>query len=328
VRIRLAASLVCGSSSKVFGADGFSRLPVRPEKPNIMQQKSSETSPNRHNFLAMASPCEVQIEGLSAPEFAKIVMLAEAEARRIETKFSRYRDDSVLSKINRSNAKAIAIDTETSALLSYAAQCHALSAGLFDVTSGVLRRMWKFDGSDRVPTGEAVAKILPLVGWDKVTLGDGMITLPAGMEIDFGGLGKEYAVDRALLAIAVATDAPALVNFGGDLRVTGPRLDGQPWRIAIEAADEWANAAAMVEISGGAITTSGDAKRFQMKNGIRYSHILNPRTGWPVVNPPRSVTVAAASCMEAGILSTLAMLHGQDAETFLNAEKCVAWVSR
>jgi FAD:protein FMN transferase len=293
-----------------------------------MYMTYSEIVLHHHRFVAMASPCEVQIEGLTETEAARISKLAEAEAHRIEAKYSRYRDDSVLSKINRSNGRPVAIDAETSALLDYAAQCHGLSGGLFDITSGVLRRVWQFDGSDCLPNAEDVARVLPLVGWDKLSLQDEVITLPIGMEIDFGGLGKEYAVDRALLAIAVETDAPALVNFGGDLRVTGPRRDGQPWRIAIEAAEDRGTPAAMLDISGGAITTSGDARRYLLKDGIRYSHILNPHTGWPVVNPPRSVTVAASSCMEAGILSTLAMLHGDDAENFLAAEQCVSWVSR
>ena len=293
-----------------------------------METKSSEGELYRHQFFAMASSCEVQIEGLDAQDACKLAKLAENEAHRIEAKYSRYREDSALSRINRSNGRAVAVDAETVALLSYAEQCHKLSEGLFDITSGILRRVWTFDGSDRVPKAKAVKEILPYVGWDRVTLGEGTIKLPTGMEIDFGGLGKEYAVDRALLAIAAATEAPTLVNFGGDLRVSGPRRDGQPWRVAIEAVDGAETTSATIEISGGAITTSGDARRYLLKDGVRYSHILDPRTGWPVVDPPRSVTVAAASCMEAGIMSTLLMLHGREAEAFADAEKCIAWISR
>ena len=293
-----------------------------------METMSSEGQLYRHQFFAMASSCEVQIEGLDAQDARKLANLAENEAHRIEAKYSRYLQDSVLSEINRSNGRAVAVDVETVALLSYADQCHNLSEGLFDITSGILRRVWTFDGSDRVPQAKAVKEILPNVGWDKVQLDEGTITLPTGMEIDFGGLGKEYAVDRALLAIAAATDAPTLVNFGGDLRVSGPRRDGQPWRVAIESVDVAETTSATIEISGGAITTSGDARRYLLKDGVRYSHILDPRTGWPVIDPPRSVTVAAASCMEAGIMSTLLMLHGREAEAFADAEKCIAWISR
>ncbi len=251
--------------------------------------------------------------------------LAEAEATRIEHKFSRYRDDSVLSAINASNGEIISVDDETAALLNYAAQCYELSAGRFDITSGILRKAWRFDGSDRLPTEKNVRELLRYVGWTKVSWRNAEIRLPAGMEIDFGGLGKEYAVDRAIQIIQSESDIPALVNFGGDLRATAPHLDGSRWRVEIELVDHAGPSGARLEIAGGALTTSGDARRYLLKDGIRYSHILDPRTGWPVKDPPRSVTVAAATCLEAGILSTLAMLHGRGAEQFLENEGIRAW---
>ena len=130
------------------------------------------------------------------------------------------------------------------------------------------------------------------------------------------------------MLLRAETEIPFLVNFGGDLRVSGPRRDGQAWRIAIEGVDPGEDSQGVIQIRQGALTTSGDARRFLQKDGVRYSHILNPRTGWPVENPPRSVTVAAATCMEAGILSTLAMAKGSAAEAFLQAEGIRAWVIR
>ncbi len=276
----------------------------------------------------MASPCQVLIDGADGVEANRLGALAEAEARRIEHKFSRYRDDSVISAINRSEGRPVIVDPETRALLEYAVQCHALSEGLFDITSGVLRRLWRFDGSANIPDTLAVEALLPLVGMDKVRLEPDRISLMPGMEIDFGGLGKEYAVDRTLLLLQTETELPVMINFGGDLRVSGPRIGGRPWRVAIEQPDDSSAGAEMIEMVGGALTTSGDSKRFLLKDGVRYSHILDPRTGWPVVDPPRSVTVGAATCMEAGIISTLAMAMGQDAEMFLASERCLSWVSR
>lgn len=285
-------------------------------------------SSTAHCFTAMGSPCEVQMDGDDPALVARLGQLAEAEVARIEAKYSRYRPDSVVSAINSAAGQTTQVDAETRALLAYADQCWRISHGLFDISSGVLRRIWRFDGSDNLPSLAAIRDILPLVGWSKVGLDDDSITLRPGMEIDFGGLAKEYAVDRVALLLAQHTDAPLLVNFGGDLRVSGPRRNGQPWRIAIEAVEPETAAPAMLEIRHGALTTSGDARRYLLKNGVRFGHILNPITGWPVVHPPRSVTVAAASCMEAGILSTLAMAHGAEAETFLEEEACVAWVIR
>lgn len=280
-----------------------------------------------HAFMAMGSPCEVQVETADPDLARRLGEIAEAEAARIERKYSRYRPDSALSRINASGGTPIEVDPETAALLDYAASCFALSEGRFDVTSGVLRGAWKFDGSDRIPSAAQVDALLALVGWDRVEWRSPMLRLPAGMEIDFGGLGKEYAVDMALQRIRQHSDAPTLVNFGGDLRVSGPRLGGVRWRVLIESVEADAKHA-WLELADGALTTSGDARRFLFANGVRYGHILDPRTGWPVPDAPRSVTVAAPSCMEAGITSTLAMLHGAGAEQFLEEEGVPAWVIR
>ncbi|HXQ14765.1 MAG TPA: FAD:protein FMN transferase [Caulobacteraceae bacterium] len=281
-----------------------------------------------YTFRAMASPCEVRFDSYDADMAARLGEMAEEEALRIERKYSRYRSDNLIAQINGAGGAPVEVDPETAMLLDYADAAYKLSRGLFDITSGVLRRIWKFDGSDRVPPREQVRAILPLVGWHKVRWRNPFITLLPGMEIDLGGLGKEYAVDITLLKLAAETRAPLLVNFGGDLRVSGPRAGFGRWRVAIESVDEEGVSEALLQVSQGALTTSGDARRFLLKDGVRYSHILNPRTGWPVKDAPRSVTVAAATCMEAGLMSTLAMLQGRGAEKFLRREGVQAWWMR
>lgn len=281
-----------------------------------------------YSFEAMASPCEVIIDTASSDVALALGQTAEREARRIEAKYSRYKADSVLSKINSSAGRLMQVDPETAGLFGYADQCWKLSEGRFDITSGVLRRVWKFDGSDRIPTQQQIEAVLPLIGWGRVSWSGTAIELPAGMELDLGGIGKEYAVDMAVMRIAQAGSTPTLVNFGGDLRVTGARRNGDRWRIAIEAVAEGRDRDGVLEISDGALTTSGDTRRYLLKDGVRYSHILDPRTGWPACDPPRSVTVAAPTCLEAGISSTLAMLHGRNAETFLAEEGIMAWIAR
>ena len=213
-------------------------------------------------------------------------------------------------------------------LLDYAAQCFDLSDGLFDVTSGVLRRAWSFDGSDNVPGPAAIQAVLAMVGWDKVSWKPPRLRLPPGMEIDLGGIAKEYAVDRALALGRAATSDPMLVNFGGDLAVSGPRKDAERWKVAIASVDNDDGLAGLIELSSGALATSGDARRFLLKDGVRYGHILDPRNGRPVRNAPRSVTVAAATCVEAGMAATLAMLQGRRAEAFLKREGIRAWCIR
>lgn len=282
----------------------------------------------RGTFSAMAGPCEVLLDlddGLLAH---RLVALAAAEARRIEAKFSRYRDGSAVQRLNASHGAPVRVDDETAGLLDLAAACHAASGGRFDVTSGVLRRAWTFDGGTRVPADAEIAALLPRVGWEKVTWRRPELTLPAGMEIDLGGLGKEYAVDRAMALLRAEADAPVLVNFGGDLHASGPRRDGAPWRVGVEDPGREDRAARLIDLAGGALATSGDARRFVLHRGERLGHILDPRRGRPVRDAPRSVTVAADSCVEAGVLATTAMLHGPDAESFLAAEAARWWVTR
>lgn len=282
-------------------------------------------------FTAMAGPCEVLLDVDDAGEAASLGELAATETARLEQLLSRYRDDNPIHRINHAEGRPVIVDDETADLLDFADRCHALSEGRFDVTSGVLRRLWRFDGSDRVPSRRAVKELLPLIGWDKAAWRRPELTLPAGMEIDLGGLGKEYAVDRAARLLSLRTRAAVLVNFGGDLRALGARRDGRPWRVGVEAPADGsgagrATAALDLELVQGALATSGDSRRFLLKDGVRYPHILNPRTGWPVLDGPRSVTVLADACTEAGLLATLAMLHGRGARRFLAEQGARHWV--
>jgi FAD:protein FMN transferase len=276
-------------------------------------------------FQAMASPCEILFDGCEREEALVLAGAAAEEAWRVERKFSRYRTDGVLAWIHRNRGREVSVDAETASLLNFAAQCFEMSDGLFDITSGVLRRVWTFDGSDRVPEPEAVEHLLTLIGFGKVSWHPPQLLVPAGMELDFGGFGKEYAVDRVYEILSAICPDPFLVNFGGDLRASRPPSHG-PWHVGIERPEIPGAAALLLDLDYGALATSGDSHRFLLKDGVRYGHILDPRTGWPVANAPRSVTVAASSCTEAGLLSTLALLQGQKAGEFLEAQGVRHWI--
>jgi thiamine biosynthesis lipoprotein len=275
----------------------------------------------------MASPCEVHVSGVAAATAAAVVERAAAEAARIEQKFSRYRAGNVIDAINSASGRAVVVDDETARLLDYAERLHELSDGKFDVTSGVLRRAWRFDGSDRLPKRETIEALLPNVGWHKVLWRAPELTLLPGMEIDLGGIGKEYAVDRVAALVRPLAES-CLVNFGGDLLALGPQAGGAPWRVGVESVTAEATAAKYIELRIGALATSGDARRYLLKDGKRYGHVLDPTTGWPVVDAPRSVTVAAPTCTEAGMLATLALLQGGDAERFLAEQRAQFWALR
>jgi len=272
-------------------------------------------------FNCMASPCEVFVSTNDKSEAQQIINIAEVEARRIEKKFSRYAKDNIVYRINNSNGNILTVDEETALLLDYAEQCHQLSEGLFDITSGILRKAWRFDGSDNIPTQQDVTDILQYIGWHKITWKKPYLTLHPGMEIDFGGIGKEYAVDRAAGLIKEKHLDFTLINFGGDMATVGSNNMNKPWEIGLQDPNNTdSSLIAKIELSHGAVATSGDAHRFLLKNGKRYSHILNPQTGWPIENAPKQVTVMAPTCIEAGMLATFAMLQGPEAEIFLAAQ--------
>lgn len=282
----------------------------------------------RATFTAMASPCELLIDVDDEDRARRGAEAASAEAWRIEATFSRYRDDSVIGRLNATTGVPQTVDAETADLLDLAHRCHQLSGGRFDITTGVLRHLWRFDGSDRVPSRKQAKAMLGRVGWHRIVWDRPSITIPAGMELDLGGLGKEYAVDRVAERLAGQVNAAVLVNFGGDLRACGTRRDGRPWRVGVERPGAPDAAALQLELSVGALATSGDARRFLLRRGVRYPHLLNPRTAWPVMDAPRSVTVLADTCTEAGLLATLAMLHGREADRMLTDEGVRHWVLR
>jgi thiamine biosynthesis lipoprotein len=166
------------------------------------------------------------------------------------------------------------------------------------------------------------------VGWHRVSWDRPHLTMARDMQIDFGGVAKEYAVDKAVSLAAALDDAPCMVNFGGDLAAAGAE-GSEPWMVGIESLHPGAGAPfRRVRLTRGALATSGDARRYLLKDGVRFGHILDPRTGWPVAGAPASVTVAADTCTIAGMLSTLAMLEGAGAERFLEGQGVRYWCIR
>lgn len=287
------------------------------------------------SFFCMASPCEILIDSTDQHLAQHLTEHAAKEAFRIEKKFSRYRNDNIIYAINNAQGKQIGIDQETFQLITFANACFDLSEGLFDVTSGVLRRAWKFDCSDNIPEQETIDKLMPLVGWPRVQFDEQNIAMPFGFEIDFGGIGKEYAVDCvAKLCSKIAPSISVLVNFGGDIQVTRPRGIGQYWQVGIETpiaqhaitqCHKTMYKTIMVRIARGGLATSGDANRYLVKDDVRYSHVLNPKLGRPIEHGPRSVTVASDHCVQAGLLATLALLQGAQAENFLKQQEVTHW---
>jgi thiamine biosynthesis lipoprotein len=278
-------------------------------------------------FTAMASPCRFLSRARRSTARRQLEAVAN-EAWRIEEKFSRYLRGNIVDRINSADGDTVEVDGETARLLDFSTTLYTLSDGLFDITSGVLREAWNFDGSDRLPRDSDVQRILQRVGWHKVRWDPPRLAMAPGMQLDFGGVAKEYAVDRAAALAAALDDAPCLVNFGGDLAAAGA-AEGEPWMVGIESLHPGAATPfKRIRLARGGLATSGDARRYLLKDGARLGHILDPRTGWPVAGAPGSVTVAADTCTAAGMLSTLAMLEGAGAERFLERQGVRSWCIR
>lgn len=290
--------------------------------------KPGELAYWRAAFAAMGGPCEVLIDGpASEAEAMRCAEIVAGEVWRIERKYSRYRDDSVVAAINGAQGRVTEVDDETAQLLNYAGTCYEISDGLFDITSGILRRIWSFKPESPVPERAKIEKLLPLIGWEQCTWEAPCLSLKPGMELDLGGIAKEYAADRAASLSARTLPHSFVVNLGGDLFIRGLRANGTCWKIGIDDPGRTGERVlGAIEVETGGIATSGDARRFVLHHGQRLGHILNPKTGWPVTDAPRAVTVCAPSCIEAGTLATVAILRGRQARKFLRGQGVRFWV--
>jgi len=268
-------------------------------------------------FKAMASTCEVVMADHDEHAMFAKAQEAIAEVRRIEVKYSRYRPDSIVSCINaQAGRDAVVCDEETLALFDYAQALYQASDGLFDITAGILRQAWNFKSS-RVPAADELQVLCQRIGWAKVERTGDKLRLPlAGMEIDFGGFGKEYAADRAAAVLQAAGVTHGYINLGGDIRVLGPKPDEQPWIMGIQDPRQQDNIAASIPLTTGALATSGDYERYFEVGEERYCHILNPQTGMPVRHW-RSISVLAPLTALAGSCTTIGMLKEKDALEYL-----------
>ena len=264
------------------------------------------------NFTAMGCPCEIRLVAEDEHLAQRVLRACHDEATRFEKKYSRYRKDSVLSKINHSAGRSpVTIDPETSALLQYSGACYAQSDGLFDITSGALRRIWNID-TRTLPRQSEIEDCLKVIGWEKVTLEARTIYLPdAGMELDFGGIVKEYASDAIAEAARQAGIESGYVNLGGDIAIIGPQTNERPWPVGVSDPSNKDEPVALIHLREGAITTSGGYERYCSIDGRRYSHMINPKTGWPV-DSLVSVSVAAPKAVVAGSLASIALLKGSE----------------
>jgi len=271
------------------------------------------------SFVALGSACRLHLYSANESAAEVIADAVMQEVFRINAKYSRYCESSLLSKINLAAKHGffIDVDEETAGLLDYAFACHKKSDGLFDITSGILRNVWNFSES-RLPEQVEINKLLPFIGLEKVIWTPPRLDFSvANMELDFGGIGKEYAADRAAFICKSLGVEHGLIDFGGDIAVIGSHPNQEPWQIGISHPRNPNTSIATIELTHSALATSGDYERFIEISGKRYCHLLNPKTGWSA-NGLSSVSVVAEECLVAGSIATIGWItKAEKAEMFL-----------
>lgn len=262
----------------------------------------------------------VDDRGVAAAE--RIARRAMDEAERIERKYSRFLPDSVTSRINRDAGRTpVAVDEETLYLVEAALRLAEATGGAFNPLVGVLRKVWSFRDRN-VPSPQEVESLLPLLDLRQISMRHGTIFLRcAGMELDLGGVGKEYAVDRVALRLREEGVESAVVNLSGDLATLGTRGDGRPWKVGVRDPRGAGKIRFAIRLMGAwGVASSGDYERCFMKEGVRYHHLLDGRTGYPA-RGVASTTVVAPTAFAAGLAATAAFLQGPE-QGFAYLERC------
>lgn len=282
-------------------------------------------------FKAMGCPCEMQFRASDPTVATAFKDQALAWVNEFENTYSRFKDDSLLSRINQAAGKDwVDIDVEAEALFDLCDQFHFITEGLFDPTSLPVIKLWDYKAKQpRIPSQEAIEEAKALVGWDKVKREPGRIQLTvSGMGLDLGGIGKEYAVDRVSLIAKDLGLSDVLINFGGDIAAFGKPPGYTHWHVGIEDPGNPGTCWGSLALSDLCVASSGDYRRFFEVDGKRYGHMVDHRKGYPIANKVKHTTIVARTCTEAGILATACCLLGEEAgmeriNTFFGAEGCI-----
>lgn len=285
----------------------------------------------RVTFRALGTECEIQYSTPDVATGQAFATAAVAWVNAFEAKYSRFRPDSLISRINdAAGLDWVEVDADAEHIFALADQIFTLTRGTIDPTMLPLLRLWNWKAQPpRIPTDYEVANALRMVGWPRVLRAPGRIKLPdAGMGLDLGGFGKEYAVDCVAALAAARGVTNVLVDFGHDVSAAGAPPDAPCWMVGVENPDKLGASLMALALSGRGVASSGNGIRCFTIDGRRYGHIIDPRDGQPVWNGVSQVTVVANSCLEAGLLSTAAVVHGADeglrmVEEFFGAEALI-----
>ena len=242
--------------------------------------------------------------------------LAFDEFIRIEKLISSWDSTSQTSLINKNaGINPVKVDKELYQLIKRSIKISKLTEGAFDITTHCLSKLWRFEGQNtKLPESNDIEAKLSLVDYRNIQLNDtiqSVFLTKEGMSVGFGAIGKGYAVNKAVAVLQKMGIKAGVVNAGGDLRAWGNKPDGSSWKVGIKDPNDAANIYSWLDVQDMAVVTSGDYERYFMYEGIRYAHILNPKSGWPSTGI-KSVTVICKDAELADALATSVFVLGKE----------------
>jgi thiamine biosynthesis lipoprotein len=289
-------------------------------------------SKTEHTLTGRTMGTTYSVKVVTGP-FGSVAGLKEKIDRRLDEinrSMSPYRADSEISRFNRFHQTEVefSISADFLAVMKVADRIYEWSEGAWDGTVNPLVDLWGFGRAGRleqVPPAEKVAAALADVGFDKIEIrgGGALVKRHAAVSLDLSSIAKGYGVDQAADVVRATGFTDFLIEIGGEVVASGIRSDGHPWRVGINRPKPeagWDEVYKVVSLENQAFATSGDYRQFFVKNGVRYSHIIDPKTGYPVNNRVVSVSILAGNCTLADGLATAVMVMG--------AEKGLALIER
>jgi thiamine biosynthesis lipoprotein len=257
------------------------------------------------------------LRGDKGPTVEQAQAATEAILAEVDQQLSTYRDDSLIAQFNAMPANSCQLmPAQLLALVAFAEQLSVQSAGAFDLTLEPLLNLWGFgpqSSIQQVPTAAQIAQVSERVGYQHLRVDGQLLCKDADVAVDFNSIGAGYAVDRISARLAELGVSSYLVEATGELKAQGQKPDGSAWRIAIEAPLEHQQVAEKIlSLDGYGVSTSGDYHNYFERDGLRYSHSLDPQTGAPIRHTLAQVTVVDRSVQRADGLSTLLMVLGPE----------------
>ena len=272
--------------------------------------------PYKRTLKLMGSRFEITVVANDSIQGHELIDSAVAEITRIEKLISSWDENSQTSEINRNaGIRPVKVDVELFDLIERAISISKLTDGAFDISYASMDRIWKFDGSMKVmPSSEDIASSVSKVGFQNIILDKTNSTVflkLEGMKIGFGAIGKGYAADKAKDLLITKGASSGIINASGDMNIWGKQPNGKEWKVAITNPMDRNKVFALLPITNGAVVTSGNYEKYVTLNGKKYSHIIDPRTGYPSTGII-SVTVFAPKAELADALATSVFVMGKE----------------